>query len=553
MKPTKLLYFFLLVIVSVVNQDILWSQNAQNKPSRQSSFEAFSKGDYEKAYKEFSDLLLIYTKDPLYKYYSGVCLVKLQRDPAKAVNLIQQSLQGSSAVKVISSDAWFYLGRAQQMAGRFPEAIEAYNLYTEQTGKKVSREMGVPQYLQECNEKKGMLAVTEVIPEEVPVSEKNDKIEKSEKSEVLAPQTIPVVTAAAIPVAEKKVTPKQNISSEYELILAEALGYQVKSDSLNALATSQKSELAKLSGNDRQVMAAKISEIEILAASYQKKADQKYNEARIAMNTQQAKAETVTVVSNTGNTKANQPPNQGSSPKEVAPADSKTAAFSYFEVLPKPVTDPNAKIIIDPEIPDGLIYRIQMGVFRNPVAPAFFKGLTPIYGFKVAGTDKTYYYAGMFRRSEDARNALTAVKGKGFKDSFVVPLSEGKSITADRAALLEKEWGAKPFYSTGSLTKPDTVPPTLRYRVEVVRSLKPLKEDAVESIRKVAGSRGLDIQLLDDGKSAYLIGKFITFESAIEYADLLIRNGYPDTKVVAWLGEKEIPVETARQLFDDAK
>ena len=55
------------------------------------------------------------------------------------------------------------------------------------------------------------------------------------------------------------------------------------------------------------------------------------------------------------------------------------------------------------------------------------------------------------------------------------------------------------------------------------------------------------------GIIAYLIGKFITFESAEEYADLLKRNGYRDAQVVAWLGKKEIPIETARQLFDNLK
>ena len=69
----------------------------------------------------------------------------------------------------------------------------------------------------------------------------------------------------------------------------------------------------------------------------------------------------------------------------------------------------------------------------------------------------------------------------------------------------------------------------------------------------MAGNRGLDIQTLEDGKFAYWIGKFITFETAAEYADLLNRNGYREAKVVAWLGKKEISIETARQLFDNLK
>jgi len=69
----------------------------------------------------------------------------------------------------------------------------------------------------------------------------------------------------------------------------------------------------------------------------------------------------------------------------------------------------------------------------------------------------------------------------------------------------------------------------------------------------MAGSRGLDTENLVDGNIVYLIGKFITFESASEYSDLLIRNGYRDAKVVARLGKRVIPVETAKQLFDGMK
>ena len=67
--------------------------------------------------------------------------------------------------------------------------------------------------------------------------------------------------------------------------------------------------------------------------------------------------------------------------------------------------------------------------------------LHPVYGFKVSGTDKTNYYAGMFRRSADAKKALLQVKETGFKDAFIVALSDNKPVSADRAAVLENEWG----------------------------------------------------------------------------------------------------------------
>jgi tetratricopeptide (TPR) repeat protein len=155
MELRKQIILFLLILVVGSSLNDLFSQKIQTKPTRQSSFEAFSKGNYEQAYNEFRELLLTYSKDPLYKYYSGVCLVKMNRDPDEAVTLLQQALQGAAVVKTLPSDGLFYLGRAQQMSGRFTGAVESYNLYTEQVGKKAAREQGVPEFIQQCNEKKG--------------------------------------------------------------------------------------------------------------------------------------------------------------------------------------------------------------------------------------------------------------------------------------------------------------------------------------------------------------------------------------------------------------
>jgi hypothetical protein len=227
--------------------------------------------------------------------------------------------------------------------------------------------------------------------------------------------------------------------------------------------------------------------------------------------------------------------------------------YSVFRISSKPANS-SEKVRIDSIVPPGLIYRIQIAVFRNPVLLSYFKGIEPVYGFRVAGTDKTNYYAGMFRRQADAVRALSVVRQKGFHDAFIVSLSRGKTVSPDRAALLEKEWGKKPFTSSDQpvVTAPaDTIPPALSFKVEVMRSAKPVKEDMMEGMKKIAGSRGLDCETLADGTRVYLVGKFITYESAEEYAGLLVNNGYRNAKVTAWLGRKEIPVDTARQLFEN--
>jgi tetratricopeptide (TPR) repeat protein len=557
MNFKKQIILFCIITVIEIPFNNLISQTVQIKPTRQSSFEAFSQGNFEKAYAEFTELLKTYSKDPLYKYYSGVCLVKLNKKPGEAITLLQQALQGTGEVRALPSDGLFYLGRAQQMSGKFSEATVSYNLFTDRAGKKSAKEMGVPELLQQCNQKKGQVADSEIIQPEVAKVIKVDSIK---------PEAKPVLKEQIQNNPRKETSVISTLPLNYDIIMGDAIDFQFKADSVIKIINEQKKSLEKLTGTEREALKAKIAENEKIAAAFQSKADQKYKEAKIALNPAQDTLIQLKEPSGIVEFKAAPDTSKKPAPKILKaaekPADSvrvilpvaKTVeTYSFFEVLAKPVTDPNEKIAIDPKVPDGLVYRIQIGVFRNPVQPAFFKGITPVYGFKIAGTDKTSYYVGMFRKIADATKALASVKAKGFKDAFIVALSGNKSVSSDRAAMMEKEWGRKPFISSQPLAHADTITPTLTFRVEVTRSVKPLKEDIVEEIRKIAGNRGLDIIILDDGKTGYLIGKFITFETAAEYSDLLKRNGYKDSQVVAWLGKKQIQIDTARQLVDKLK
>lgn len=552
-KHIILLCLFWFAILPVNN---LFSQDVAAKPTRQSSFEAFSQGNYEKAYDQFRELLGTYSKDPLYKYYSAVCLVKLSKQPQEAAKLLQDALQSGGNLKTLPSDGLFYLARAQQMSGRFSEATEAYNSYSKQVGKRAAKAMDVPVYVKECEQQKGKIAET-VLTAGTEV--------KNEPVAVTKTEVKPEVTAPVKTVPEKTMIPGENLPSGYDKILNQAVEFQYKADSVSAIVTKQKKDIESLTGAEKLSLKLRINDNEKIAASYQASADQKFKEAQLAMGTQgksiiTPKESVLPATQDTVSAKNTLPVKQAARQNDNSKAPVRSTKpqvdiFSYFEVLNSPVTDSKMKVVIDPEVPEGLIYRIQLAVFRNPVLPSYFKGIIPAYGFKIPGSDKIIYYVGMFRKSSDASKALSITRSKGFKDAFVVPLADNKKVSADRAAQLEKVWGTKPFASIESIpdVKSDTTTQTLIFRVEVMRTPSPLTAEVVDEIRKMAGNRGLEIIQRLDGKISYLIGKFITFETAAEYADLLKRNGYQESQVVSWLGKKEIPIESAKKLFDNIK
>lgn len=506
----------LLFVIIAISIPEVYAQKA----TRQSASEAFAKGNYEQAFSDYSELLRMYPRDPVYKYYSAACLVKLERNLEEASTLIEQAL-GSGSLKSLPDDAVFYLARTRQMQGNFDEAEKTFNRFTAAAGKKKAKELGVPEYIKQCREGQGR------VDDAVPVAG------------VKPPETKPEYRPAP-PVA-------QPLPEEVDRNLGQKLDTQYRADSLEAAQLKVKQAVP---AEPEPALPEPAVAVENVALQATIQATTAVSAAPVSVTSApvaqavvtEPQASTANIIDTT---------------IRLREMLSKTpAVLSVFEVLPQPVTDPKATIEINPEPPEGLVYRIQTAVFRNPVQLAYFKGISPIYGIKGAAATVTIYYAGIFRKAADAARALASVRAKGFKDSFVVAQMANKTVSAERAAILEKEWGDKPLFGAQlneTAEKLDTIPPTLLLKVEVARSMQPLREEAIDPMRRLAGKRNFDVLKLENGSLAYLIGNFITFESAEDFAGLLQRNGYRDAKVVAWLGKREIDIQTAKQLFETLK
>jgi len=132
-KKTFTIALFILFCFQVTGQ----------RATRQSAQDAFNRGDYKKAYNEFSELLEVYSRDPLYKYYASVCLIKLEQEPEQAEKLIKEAIENNTAARSIPSDAMFYFARALQMNGNFTEAIGLYQRFADQANRGTVREFRV--------------------------------------------------------------------------------------------------------------------------------------------------------------------------------------------------------------------------------------------------------------------------------------------------------------------------------------------------------------------------------------------------------------------------
>ncbi|MBI3518983.1 MAG: hypothetical protein HY062_06455 [Bacteroidetes bacterium] len=109
----------------------------------------------------------------------------------------------------------------------------------------------------------------------------------------------------------------------------------------------------------------------------------------------------------------------------------------FAKGLNKPADEWNKQVLVNADLPSGLIYQIQIGVYKNTIVPEIFKGLTPIFSVAVPGGIS--YSTGIFEKFTDAQEAKLYVKSMGLSDAFIIAYHNKKKITLAEAAKLEKK------------------------------------------------------------------------------------------------------------------
>jgi len=592
-------WFAALILLLLFSSSPLSGQEKMMQPSKVAAQAAWDRGDYEVAYTHFNGLLLLYSRDPVYKYYTGASLTELQRDIPRAVELLGSAINSSVNIKSVPDEVWFYYGRALQMSGNFREAADAYDRFARAAGRRLAQEYDVQGYIDQCSRGEGALGGVQVAAGTVrndssgePTVSRATQTPESGRTENRV-QRVEGTEPSTVRASDNGVLHRQgsggrsadsfyaSAPGDYERVLAAAVKVQHEADSLAAIADVEASELDKMAPGADEAMQRRAAESREKADTKQAEADALFLQlegdttgrpeqvAEAVTSAQQLSGDRAASSAATSTT-SGLPPSSVPGPVQSRPpattagmAQLRTPAqnpdpqlLSLFEVRPEPAYSAANPVPIDITLPEGLVYTIQVAAFKNPLNPSLFKGLYPVYGKLKKETGITFYYTGFFRRLEDARQALPKAREAGFPDAFVIALMNDTRVSMERAEQLEKEWGGRPlpFEGEATATQEKAAPAetrpvgTLSFRAEVLRTDTP-EPEMIEKIELLAGQRGLDIIKNKEGESVFLIGNFITFESAEDYVSLLIRNGYSTARVAAWVGMYEIPVEAARELL----
>jgi len=92
----------------------------------------------------------------------------------------------------------------------------------------------------------------------------------------------------------------------------------------------------------------------------------------------------------------------------------------------------NTKVPVDIELGTGIIYKVQVGAFRNKINPEIFNGITPLSA-ENSGNGVYRYTAGIFKSLTGANMAKGKIVDIGYSDAFVVAFYNGKRISLSKA------------------------------------------------------------------------------------------------------------------------
>lgn len=89
-------------------------------------------------------------------------------------------------------------------------------------------------------------------------------------------------------------------------------------------------------------------------------------------------------------------------------------------------------IPIDQKLPNGIIFAVQIGAFKNQIPNDLFKGLSPLRG-ETTQQGLIRYQAGRFSKFEEANGVKNDIKKLGYRDAFVVVYKDGQRISLGEA------------------------------------------------------------------------------------------------------------------------
>jgi hypothetical protein len=229
-------------------------------------------------------------------------------------------------------------------------------------------------------------------------------------------------------------------------------------------------------------------------------------------------------------------------------------------------------IPVDEEIPSGLIFKVQVGAFRNSIPQDLFKGFAPVMGERIPN-GITRYTAGLFRDFANANRAKNEIRRMGYSDAFVVAFMDGKRVSFQELQNLPDAdidltvpvavLNNTPDVPDEVLNRPSKindagqVSTAIAERTQNTKSVKGIFFAVQVGVYnntvlpdQLKALRELNSELLDNGNIRYSAGQFKNMEDAQTRRAEIVNQGITDAFITAYRDGTRISVGEALKILN---
>lgn len=209
------------------------------------------------------------------------------------------------------------------------------------------------------------------------------------------------------------------------------------------------------------------------------------------------------------------------------------------------------------DLPDGIVYKVQVGAFRNPISQDLFKGFAPLMA-EPGPNGITRYSAGLFDTESAAIRARDQIRDLGYRDAFVIVFNDGERTNISSArnneqiatgtanntvnSVASNETPKNGYQFSNGVANVESID-EIFFSVQIGVFSKEVEGDAFDNYTDV------NAVILPSGLIRYNAGIFDDLESAQNYKSVL-SSEITDAFVVAYYQGKRISINNAARILN---
>ncbi|RLD41571.1 MAG: hypothetical protein DRI86_13130, partial [Bacteroidetes bacterium] len=228
-----------------------------------------------------------------------------------------------------------------------------------------------------------------------------------------------------------------------------------------------------------------------------------------------------------------------------------------------------ASIFINPPLPQGLVFKVQIAAFRKPIPANTFGDIKPINGETAPNSAFTRYMAGLFTNYTSANQSKNTIRTKGYKDAFVVAYFNGRRISVRQARTMiangtaytdaqllavanklkvDNYGQSKAADVTSSAYTGVSIDKALKTNTGIVYTVQIGVFRGVRSSQRLANATDIFYNITTRGYHRYFSGKYNDKTAAVNARNKIRTDGIKDAFVIVFNNGKRISMAQAQQL-----